>query len=68
MVPPWVAPPGSAGGEVEEQAERICAGAGGEAQGGVRAGIPRFGSGGLGVCACWGLYWISLGTTEDLGE
>lgn len=45
MVPPWVAPPGSAGGEVEEQAERICAGAGGEAQGGARAGIPRFGSG-----------------------
>lgn len=45
-MPPWVAPPGSAGGEVEEQAEHNCAGAGGGAQGGAQAGIPRSGPGG----------------------
>lgn len=50
-MPPWVAPPGWAGGEAEEQAERICAGAGSGAQGGAhRRGSPDPAQ--VGECVC----------------
>lgn len=50
-MPPWVAPPGWAGGEAQEQAERICAGAGRGEQGGARPrGTPDPAQ--VGECVC----------------
>lgn len=65
-MPPWVAPPGWAGGEAEEQAERIRAGA---ARSAGRSALPRSPGPGPGgwASACAGGGPGGLGTAGDEG-